>query len=109
MAKAIIEICERPALFAHLPDQPKSYDGKCLSFDELEIEATVRTSVPAAEHDTIAKVRAGANMFYAIGSTPDPTAAASTAASSAKRYLASGELVEITLPKGAKVSVKSAT
>jgi hypothetical protein len=104
MAKAMIEIGEKDALFAHLP-APRSYTGKCLAFDELEIEATVRTSAAASEYDAAAKVRAGANMHYAIGTTPDPTAVAATAATSAKRYLASGELAEISLPKGAKISV----
>ncbi len=91
-----------------------SINGKCVYQESLTVSGS---AAPMTNGLTAAQFTAGAKVaristdtacFFAIGPTPDPTAQASTAATSAKRHLNAGASVEQLVGVGDKVSVVSA-
>lgn len=81
--------------------------GTCIAFEALTISGTTATgAVVGATNKAAARITADTACFFAVGTTPDPTAtAANGAVTSAKRYLPAGVPVEVTLAVGAKVAV----
>lgn len=81
--------------------------GPCVAIEALTVSGTAAIgSVVGAATKTVARVTADVAVFYAVGTTPDPSAtAANGLVTSAKRYLPSGVAVDIPLATGAKVAV----
>jgi hypothetical protein len=88
-----------------------SIEGRCVYQETLAISGTTATQVTAV---TAAQISAGASIgriatdtdcFFAIGTTPDPTATTSTGATTAKRFLSAGSYFEQTVVAGDKFAV----
>jgi hypothetical protein len=88
-----------------------SINGRCVYQEELAPSGTTATMVSAV---TAAQVSAGANIariatdtdvYFAVGTSPDPTLTTSTGASSARRLLSAGSSMEQVIAAGEKVAV----
>lgn len=92
-----------------------SINGKCVYQESLTISGS---AAPMTNGLTAAQLAAGANVarisadtacFFAIGSTPDPTATSQNGSvTSARRHLNAGASVEQVVGVGDKISVVSA-
>lgn len=88
-----------------------SINGRAVYQEDLAISGTTATMVSAV---TAAQISSGANIariatdtdcYFAIGTVPDPTAASSSAATSARRFLSAGSYLEQVIAAGEKVAV----
>jgi hypothetical protein len=88
--------------------------GRCLQQEALTISsstATIATAVSAAINSAggcVARIQTDDTACYvAVGITPDPTLTAASAASSARRMIPAGGIVEVEIGIGEKVAVKA--
>lgn len=83
----------------------------CVKQETLAISGTTATgAVVVAAVDAINLVRIATDdtgCFVAVGSTPDPTAQTQTGATTAKRYVPAGGVLEMPILAGQKVAVHS--
>lgn len=90
-----------------------SINDTCIRSENLTIsgtQATSTTAVTAAELRNgmqIARVATDTDCYVCVGSTPDTTAVAVTAATSARRLLSAGASIELPVAAGDKVAVKA--
>jgi hypothetical protein len=91
-----------------------SINGRCIYRESLTVSGSAApmtsglTSAQFAGGARIARISTDTSCFFAIGSTPDPTAQTATTATTAKRHLNAGASIEQTIGVGEKVSVVSA-
>lgn len=91
--------------------------GKCVAQESLAISSSTATSAASTTAQLtaaggpgtafIARVATDTDCWVASGTVPDPTLTASTAASSARRFLSAGSEITIPLSVGDKVAVHS--
>lgn len=83
--------------------------GKCVAIETLTISASpANGAVAGTATKNVVRITAGAAIFVAIGTTPDTSAAVATAATQARRYMASGSSLVLALGAGELVSVLTA-
>ncbi|MFG1399847.1 hypothetical protein [Roseixanthobacter pseudopolyaromaticivorans] len=81
--------------------------GLAVASEALTIGGSAVTgAVVGASSKTVAHITADTACYFAVGTTPDPTATAINAAvTSARQYLAAATPVDVPLPAGAKIAV----
>lgn len=90
-----------------------SFHGRCARQESLTISgstATLATAVTQAEvtaGNKLCRVATDTACYWAIGSTPDPTATTATSATTARRLLPAGGSIEFILSQGEKVAVRA--
>lgn len=94
-------------------DGGSSINGGAIVQETLDISGSTDTSALAvtAAHRTaggiIGRLACDTDCYFAVGSTPDPTATAATSATTARRLLSAGAAIEFPLVLGDKCAVKS--
>ncbi|MEP9368649.1 hypothetical protein [Xanthobacter sp. VNH20] len=85
--------------------------GRALYSEALTISGTTATTTTGQTTgqgaDVVARVKVDADCYVAWGDTPDPTATAVSAATSARVALLAGDAIDFGLTAGAKVAVKA--
>lgn len=82
--------------------------GPCVASETLTISGVAATGaiVGATATKTVARIVTDTACFYAVGTTPDPTAVAINGlVTTARRYLPAASAMEVPLAVGAKVAV----
>lgn len=90
-----------------------SFHGRCVRQESLTISgstATLATAVTADEAGggaVLSRLSVDTDCYFALGTTPDPTATAATAATTARRLLCAGCWIDVLLAVGEKMAVKA--
>jgi hypothetical protein len=89
-----------------------SLHGPCVFSEVLTIsgtqaDGTAATPAQTNNTDLVARLTTDTDCYIAIGATPDTTATAQTADTTARRFLGAGATIALTLTAGAKVGVKA--
>lgn len=96
---------------AELKSEP--FYGRCVRQESLTISGTTATlgnAITAAEvkaDGVLARISTDSSCYFAVGSGPDPTAVASSAATGARRFLPANTWIDVVLLIGEKVAVKA--
>lgn len=108
MAKASVEIYS----VNHMSGSSDPIYGICIAQQELTAPATLSVAVTQAQFDAGARVARvcaiDAALYVAVGSAPDATATAKTAATSAKKFIAQGADLAVAVMVGDKISIAAA-
>lgn len=85
--------------------------GRALYSEALTISGTTATTATGQTtgqgDDVVARIKVDADCYVAWGDTPDPTATAVAAGTSARVALLAGDSMDIGLTANAKVAVKA--
>ena len=90
--------------------QASSINGRCIVQEQLAVATGVTNTTAAlssSEPGLVARIATDdTGCYVAIGTTPDPTATADTAATTARRFLPAAASIELPFGGGLKVAVR---